>query len=161
MNKCYWRLSNTGPDLVHHSPQEELNLDENLTGSGRNMFFVPDFDEDLDTTTVTEPITNTSSPSPSPSFSQHGFTKLFIYFSCILLLIVLCLALVNIRKSGRKNKINPSLGGPSLPVINNQIRAERDDLPQYNQICRRTMLERPTLETIQAGQTEDLVRVEI
>ena len=162
MNKCYWRLPNTGSESVHHSRHGELNHDENLTGSGRNMIIVQDFDEDLDTLpTITEPITNTSSPSSS----QHLFTKLFIYFSCILLLILFCLALVNIRKSGRKNKIKPSL--PSLPVINNRIREEQDVVSEYNQISRRTLLHRPTLETIYNSQTgtghneEHLVRVEI
>ena len=161
MNKCYWRTPNTGSHLVHHSPRGELNQEENLTGSGRNMIIVPDFDEDLDTPAMTDPITTPSSPSTS----QHLFTKLLIYFSCILLLLVLCLAIVNIRKSGRKNKIKPSL--PSLPVINNEIREEQDVVSEYNQICRRTVLERPTLETIYNSQTErehngqHLVRVEI
>ena len=71
------------------------------------MMIAVDFDEDLNTTTITEAITTT------PTTSDHLFTKLFIYFSCILLLILLCLALVNIRKFGRKTQINPSL--PSLP----------------------------------------------
>ena len=126
---------------------------------------VQNFDEDLDTPAIAVPITNTTSTSPSLSTSQHLFTKLLIYFSCILLLVVLCLALVYIRKSVRENKIKPSF--PSLPVINNKIRAEQDVVSEYNQICRRTLLERPTLETIYSGQTETehngqhLVRVEI
>ena len=118
--------------------------------------------EDFDDAAITEPITTNTTITTSPSTSQHVFTKLFIYFSCILLLILLCFALANIIKSWRKNKIQPS-----LPVINNKIREERDAVCEYNQIRGRTMLEGATLQTIYNNRSEaedncqDLVRVEI
>ena len=120
--------------------------------------------EDFDDAPITEPITTntTITITTSPSPSQHVFTKLFIYFSCLLLLILVCFALANIIKSGRKNRIRPS-----LPVINNKIREERDAVYEYNQIRSRTMLERATLQTIYNSRSEtedncqDLVRVEI
>ena len=118
-----------------------------------------DFDEDLNTTTITETITTTNTTS---STSHHLFTKLFIYFSCILLLILLCFGIVNIRKSVRKKKMKPS-----LPVINNKIREEQDAVYEYNQIHSPTLLQQATLQTIYSTITEtehncqDLVRVEI
>ena len=149
--------------MVHHSLQRELNRGENFTGSGRNMIILDDYNENLDTTTITEPITtNTTINTNSPSTSQHLFTKLFIYFSCILLLILLCFAIVNIRKSVRKKKMKPS-----LPVINNKIREEQDAVYEYNQIHSPILLQQATLQTIYSTITEtehncqDLVRVEI
>ena len=115
--------------------------------------------EDFDDAAITEPITTNTTITTSPPTSQHVFTKLFIYFSCLLLLILLCFALANII---RKSKIRPS-----LPVINNKIREERDAVYEYNQIRSRTMLERATLQTIYNSPSEtedncqDLVRVEI
>ena len=118
--------------------------------------------EDFDDAAITEPITTNTTITTSPSTSQHVFTKLFIYFSCILLLILLCFALASIIKYWRKNKIKPS-----LPVINNKIREERDAVYEYNQIHSPTLLEQATLQTIYSTITEtehncqDLVRVEI